>query len=120
MSQREIMNKVAFVVFGENSWRVRLEATEGGRWRLYFDAHGLSVQQARKVLKNIINACPCEIEIVLIHGYRHGTALKSMVREGEGHNGKGLSYRLQSVSSPWYNPGISSLRITAMRGCAAC
>ncbi len=116
MSRKEIMQKITFVVFGENSWRIWLEQKSDGRWCLYFDAHGLNVQQAKKMLKNVIAIAPCEIELAVIHGFHNGTAIKHMIHN-EGR--KDLGYRLIRVSSPWNNPGVSNLQIAPRLGSAA-
>ena len=113
MSRKESMQNVTFVVFGENKWRIWLEQKSSGKWCLYFDAHGLNVQQAKKMLKNMIAVLPVSIEMTVIHGFHGGTAIRDMIRS------ENLGYRLQGVYSPWYNPGVSNLQIAAMRGCAA-
>ena len=113
MSRKEIMNKVGFVVFGKDAEKVWLKQTDDGKWCLFFDAHGLTVPEAKKILKNIIAILPISITLVFIHGYHSGTALKSMVRS------ENFGYRLQGISTPWYNPGESHLQIAAMRGYVA-
>jgi len=115
MSKSELIRKINFVVFGENSWRLaRLELSPDSRWRVVIDVHGLSVPEARKMLKNLIAVLPVGIELIVIHGFNHGTALKQLV-----HSEEMKSYRVLGVSSPETNPGISTLQIAAMRGCAA-
>lgn len=115
MSRTDMMQKLTFVVFGENSWRLaQLELSPDNRWRVVIDVHGLSVREAKKMLKNLIAVLPVGIELIVIHGYNHGTALKQLIRSEEMS-----SYRVLSVSSPAANPGISTMQISAMRGRAA-
>jgi DNA-nicking Smr family endonuclease len=50
--------------------------------KLTIDIHGMRVETARFRLESIIQSCNAEIiEIVVIHGYNNGQALKNMVRE---------------------------------------
>ena len=115
MSRREMLNNIYFVVFGENSGRLaRLEQLPDGKWSIVIDVHGLTVQEAKKMLKNLINILRIGVQIVVIHGYHGGTAIRDMIRTDD------FGYRLQSISSPLANPGVSVLQVAAMRGCAAC
>ncbi len=49
--------------------------------RVEIDIHGFTEQMAIKTLEKFIVACDKSVtEIVVIHGYRSGSALKDMVR----------------------------------------
>ena len=49
--------------------------------RVEIDIHGLTEQMAVKTLEKFIVACDKSVtEIVVIHGYHKGSALKDMVR----------------------------------------
>lgn len=50
--------------------------------QLKIDIHGMRVEPARFRLESIIQSCNAQVtEIVVIHGYNSGQALKDMVRE---------------------------------------
>lgn len=50
--------------------------------QLKIDIHGMRVEAARFRLESIIQSCNAQIsEIVVIHGYNSGQALKDMVGE---------------------------------------
>lgn len=108
MSGKEIMEKLSFVIFGDNAWRASLEK-EGDTWHISYDTHGMNVKQARQTLKNIIALAPCEMDLSVIHGYNGGTAIKEMIW----NNKESLGYRLDrsNMTSPSYNPGITNAHI---------
>ncbi len=50
--------------------------------RLIIDIHGMRVEQARFRLESLSESCAADIEeIVVIHGYSRGQALKEMLKE---------------------------------------
>ncbi|NLX92874.1 MAG: Smr/MutS family protein [Clostridiales bacterium] len=50
--------------------------------KLIVDIHGMRVEPARFRLETTIQSCNAEVtEIVVIHGYNSGQALKDMVRD---------------------------------------
>lgn len=65
---------------------------------LRVDLHGMRVEQARFRLETLIGSCGENVrEIVVIHGFNAGTALRDMVRSID-------SPRIKSVV-PAYNEG---------------
>ncbi len=46
------------------------------------DVHGMTVLEAKTAIERFIASQPASVtEIVIIHGYSHGDALKNMVRD---------------------------------------
>lgn len=45
-----------------------------------FDAHGNTVREALQSMKNLINLIRCPFKLSVIHGYKHGQAIKTAVR----------------------------------------
>ena len=53
---------------------------------LTLDLHGMDVGQAKKWLMSRVTGAPKETkQILVVHGYRGGTALQTMVRKGFRH-----------------------------------
>ena len=53
---------------------------------LTLDLHGMDVSQAKKWLMSRVTGAPKEIkQILVVHGYRGGTALQTMVRKSFSH-----------------------------------
>ena len=60
---------------------MRVDTVRDGN-TLLVDIHGMRVEPAKFRLETIIENCGADIkEIVVIHGYNSGQALKNMVRE---------------------------------------
>lgn len=70
---------------------------------LTIDIHNHTVYEAKQKLQLVVKIAPCEIkEIVVIHGYHGGTALRDMVRKE--FKSKRIARKYLSL-----NPGITSL-----------
>lgn len=70
---------------------------------LTIDIHNHTVYDAKQKLQLVVKIAPSEIkEIVVIHGYHSGTALRDMVRN---------DFRSKRVARKYLslNPGITSL-----------
>lgn len=62
--------------------------------RVEIDIHGLTEQEAIKTLEKFIVSCDKSVtEIVVIHGYHSGNALKDMVRNKNKLRSKRISRR---------------------------
>lgn len=72
---------------------------------LTVDLHGLTVDEARKQLSEIINKCDNTVEeIEVIHGYSNGSALRGYVRNQLKH--KRITQKIISM-----NQGVTVLKI---------
>ena len=103
----ELLKKLNFVVFGENQWRLTTAFDGNGVLSVFYDAHGQSVAEAQKTIRNIVNLVRIPFKLTIIHGFNHGTAIKRML-DNETFNGKvSIKYR------PHNNSGVTVLRIIA-------
>ena len=71
------------------------------------DLHGLTVAKAKRLLSNIIALDKDGKDILIIHGYNHGTAIKDMVNDEKLLNNPRISKRETSI----YNLGQTKLKI---------
>lgn len=72
--------------------------------KIEVDLHGAEAAEAKKKLQKLINSCPADItEIVVIHGYRNGTAIKDMIKR-ELH-----CKRILEIQPSILNPGITTV-----------
>ena len=55
MNHDDIINKLDFVVYGENNWRVKVLPSKDGELRIQYDTHGQTVAEATKVIRNLVN-----------------------------------------------------------------
>lgn len=49
--------------------------------RIDVDVHGMTCHQAQQFISNIISLIRNPINMRVIHGYKHGTAISKMIRE---------------------------------------
>ena len=81
----------------------RLELNENGSLQL--DMHGLSRTEGRKLLNNLVLLAMDSREIKVIHGYRHGQALRDMIRDEYHHK------KVAAIEADGTNPGVTFLKI---------
>lgn len=102
------MSNINFLLRGEKSKRVEVNESEDGRVCIDLDLHGLSRNEGKVLVKNVININKGEEFVInAIHGYNHGTVLKQMIMEEK------WSSRVIARESPAWNPGQTFLTIAA-------
>jgi DNA-nicking Smr family endonuclease len=73
--------------------------------KLIVDIHGMRAEQAKFRLEATIDGCSAEItEIVVIHGFNQGQALKEMVKEL-------VSSKITTISPSLLNDGQTVIRL---------
>ncbi len=80
MGYDQMMQKMTFVMFGDDLWRVKISHEEDGTPIVCVDLHQMSCKEARRALNNIIALYKFEFKLDVIHGYNHGTAIRDMIR----------------------------------------
>lgn len=78
MDTKATEENLRFVVFGEDAWRLRISKKKGELFVSY-DVHGQSIPEAKRNITNIINASRIPFSLEIVHGYRHGSAIKEMI-----------------------------------------
>ncbi len=58
-----------------------LSSLEGEIEKIIIDVHELSCQEAKQFINNVINISFGSFTVEVIHGYRHGTKIKDMLRK---------------------------------------
>lgn len=108
MGYDQFMKRLEFVVYGENKWRVKVKKTRNGDPEVTYDAHGQSVKEAKRTIENIVNSSLSPLQLTVIHGYNHGTAIKSMLNEEK------FSGRITKKTSPTNNPGLTKMSFNSV------
>lgn len=63
--------------------RIRIITFPSGEvMKISVDVHGLTCREAKRFISNVINISRGFCTIEIIHGYRHGTRIKDMLRNG--------------------------------------
>ena len=77
--KKKITDRLSFILTEADMKRLKVEEKEV--LRITADVHGMKVVQAKKFINNIINIVHAAFEMVVIHGYNHGVAIKNMLVE---------------------------------------
>lgn len=59
--------------------RIKISESRSGKLRITADVHSMKCYEARRFINNIINIVRTAFQLVIIHGYNHGTAIKKML-----------------------------------------
>lgn len=85
--------------------RLSIKEYTRNKMRVYADVHGMKCYQARRFINNIINAIRITFELIIIHGFNHGTAIKDMFANNYSNLHIAQKYASQ------YNKGITHMYI---------
>ena len=107
MERRKLQELMNFIIFGEDRWRVSVDLDANGYPAITYDAHGQTVFDARRTIRNIVAITRSPISVNVIHGYHHGTAIKSMLETED------FAGRVAERFCPDGNPGQTCMKIAA-------
>lgn len=75
----DLQGKFATIFTMDEVKRVRIVGDRDGISKLIIDVHGLSCREAKHFINNIINVSGIKCRVTIIHGYNHGSAIKTMI-----------------------------------------
>ncbi len=99
-------DKLRMILTEEEIGRIQMNI-KNNETELTVDLHKLSVKQAQRLLKNIIAIDRGRVEMHIIHGYNHGTALKEMIAYDFSNP------RIESKSTDKSNLGLTNIVLRA-------
>lgn len=87
----------------------RLTISEGdeNRIRIVADVHGMKCNLARRFINNITDTVRVVFQLIIIHGYNHGTAIKDMLSQSF------CNTHISEKHAGPYNQGITHMLIAA-------
>ena len=85
--------------------RIKFFRNEKGATKIRADLHKLSTSNAKRFVKNIIAVSRDELDVELIHGFNHGTAIKEMLMNDFDNP------RVTKKSSRPDNPGLTDIHV---------
>ena len=106
MDNEDIIRKLRFIIYGDNAWRVQARKDKHGKFYVLYDAHGQSVAEAKRNIRNIVNVVMIPIRIKIVHGFHNGTAIKDMLSEMD------FGDKIACIYSPKMNKGETILRLS--------
>ncbi len=105
MAAEQIMERMTFILNGDDLHRVHVQRDNEGNIILVIDVHEMKVAEAKKILNHIIIMYRFPFKLRVVHGYNHGTAIKDMIAEQLDNK------RIISKEVEVYNPGITTIQL---------
>ena len=76
-----IQTRLTMILTEKELSRIHISESNGETIRITADVHGMKCYEARRFINNIINIVRTAFQLVIIHGYNHGTAIKEMLAQ---------------------------------------
>ena len=105
MSAEALIRAINFLIFGEERKRLKIFKSKKGRVYVYYDVHGQTVAEAKRNIRNLVNIARRPMQLIIVHGYRNGHAIKDMIAK-EDYRGKAVAVSCKG------NKGETILRVT--------
>lgn len=102
-----INSRLRMVFTNEEIGRLTINEIDENNIRIVADVHGMKCSQARRFINNIINTVRVASQLIIIHGYNHGTAIKDMLAQD--FNNTHITEKHQNL----YNQGVTHMFIAA-------
>lgn len=74
-----VLEKIKLIFSNEEISRIRIDEQSEQQLSITVDVHGLKCSEARRLINNLINLLRMSFQLIIIHGYNHGTAIKDML-----------------------------------------
>lgn len=102
-----VHNRLRMVFTNEEISRLTISEINEGRIRIVADVHGMKCNQAKRFINNIINTIRVTFQLIIIHGYNHGTAIKDMLAQNF------INTHITEKHLDPYNQGVTHMLIAA-------
>ena len=102
-----VNNRLKMIFTQEEIDRLSITEIDENQVRIIADVHGMKCSQARRFINNIINAVRVAFQLIIIHGYNHGTAIKDMLSEDFSNS------HIMEQHVDLYNQGVTHMLIAA-------
>ena len=102
-----VNNRLRIVFTDEEISRLTISEVDERRIRIVADVHGMKCNQARRFINNIINTVRVAFQLIVIHGYNHGTAIKDMLAQNFSNT------HITVKHADPYNQGVTHMLIAA-------
>lgn len=100
-----VNNRLKMIFTNEEIDRLTISEIDECKIRITADVHGMKCSQARRFINNIINTIRVAFQLIIIHGYNHGTAIKDMLAENFNN-----THITEQYLDP-YNQGVTHMLI---------
>ena len=105
MMKDQIVSKMMFILPGDEGKRYHVSVDGAGQAKVMLDLHELSKFRAARLLNNVISIIREPFTLEVVHGYNHGTVLRTYVNE------EMKNKRIKNRYICRYNEGITVMNI---------
>ena len=102
-----VNSRLKMIFTQEEINRLKITEIDENKIRIIADVHGMKCSQARRFINNIINAVRVAFQLIVIHGYNHGTAIKDMLAENFSNS------HIVEQHADFQNQGVTHMYIAA-------
>ncbi len=102
-----VSTKLKLILSPENIKRLSITESDSEIIEIVVDVHGMKCYEARRFINNIIAIVHSDCQLVIIHGYNHGTAIKEMLSQN--FNNRHIRERFPDLN----NQGVTHMHIAA-------
>ena len=102
-----VSSRLKMVLTEDELKRVTVQEKPNNGIRIIVDVHGMKCYLVRRFINNIINVAMTAFQLVIIHGFNHGTAIKSMLEQDFSNR------RIFEQYSDPFNRGVTHMKIAA-------
>ncbi|HUM85228.1 MAG TPA: hypothetical protein PLN48_15935 [Lachnospiraceae bacterium] len=94
--------RLKMILTTEELNRLNIREAPGSEPRIIADVHGMKCSEARRFINNIVHST---FQLIVIHGYNHGTAIKDMLATSFSNN-----HIADQYPDP-FNRGVTHMKI---------
>ena len=76
-----VISRLKMVLTNDELSRISVQEKSQRKIRITADVHGMKCYEARRFINNIISIMRMAFQLIIIHGYNHGTAIKKMLAQ---------------------------------------
>ena len=81
------LNKLRFIITEKDLKRITFKQTADNNPVVIIDVHGMKCYEAKRFINNLVNLLlQTDFQLIVIHGYKHGTAIKDMLATNYDNN----------------------------------
>ncbi len=102
-----VISRLSMILTVEELDRIQVSQNADDEIIIVADVHGMTCTGARKLLNNIINVIRVSFQLIIIHGYNHGTAIKDMLANNF------FNHHIYDKYTDTYNYGVTHMLIAA-------
>lgn len=102
-----LKSKLSLILTETELNRISINEKTNGKLLITADVHGMKCRDAKRFINNIINIIRAAFQLIIIHGYNHGTAIKDMLAQNFSND-----HIYNQFPDP-YNQGVTHMFIAA-------